>query len=360
MIEINDIEVIGLIKRGMIILLLILPYTGNADMIEKRDHLIGSCYLDENIFIREVKVKDNKHKQEPLLLVHGARVAGIGSFDLPVQGGSLAEDLAQARFDVYIIDLRGYGKSSRPKEMSRPASESKPLVRTPAAIDDLKCAVNQILKWTDSKKINILGWATGGHWAAAYAEQHSDSVNKLIIYNSLYGSVDDHKLLGKGSVFEDKLNPKQFNHSIGGYQLNTKESLFQAWDLSIPMVEKDLWRDPLVANAYAQEAMNSDPESFSHTPPQFRSPTGAMADSFELAIGQKQWQAKHLLMPILVIFSQNDFWSRKADALAIVNEAKQAHLVEIPDGTHFVHLDRAEKGRSLFVSSVVDFLNSDK
>lgn len=65
-------------------------------------------------------------------------------------------------------------------------------------------------------------------------------------------------------------------------------------------------------------------------------------------------------MPILVIFSQNDFWSRKADAVAIVNEAQQAQLVEIPNGTHFVHLDRDKYGRSLFISSVIDFLKSDR
>lgn len=339
-----------------------LANAGNVNMIEKSDHFIKSCYSDENIFIRQVKLKDNHQlaNHEPLLLIHGARVAGIGSFDLPVKGGSLAEDLALAGFEIYIIDLRGYGKSSRPKEMLNAPNESKPLVRTPAAIADINSAVKQILKWTHAQKVNMLGGATGGHWAAAYAEQHNDNVKKLIIYNSLYGAIDNHQLLGKGSVFEDKQHLEEFNHDIGGYQLNTLESLFTAWDSSIPLDNKELWRDPLVANAYAEEAINSDPQSFSHLPPQFRSPMGAMADSFELAIGKKQWQAKHLTMPILVIFSQNDFWSRKADAVAIVNEAQQAQLVEIPNGTHFAHLDRNKYGRSLFTSSVIDFLKSDR
>ena len=354
--------IIKISKLFMIILLFTLSYAGSANMIEKKDQFVNSCHLDGTIFIRQIKLTvNNQHtKQEPLLLIHGARVAGLGSFDLPVKGGSLAEDLAETGFDVYIIDLQGYGKSTRPKEMFNAPNDSKPLVRTSMAIDDISCAVNQILKWTKSQKVNLLGWATGGHWSAAYAEQHHDTVKKLIIYNSLYGAITEHKLLGRGSVFEDKQHPAEFNHAIGGYQFNTKESLFAAWDSSIPLDEKDLWRDPLVAKAYAEEAINSDPESFSHFPPQFRSPTGAMADSFELAIGKKQWQAKHLKMPILVIFSQNDFWSRKEDALAMVKEAKQARLVEIPNGTHFVHLDRDKYGRSLFISSVVDFLNSDK
>ena len=61
-------------------------------------------------------------------------------------------------------------------------------------------------------------------------------------------------------------------------------------------------------------------------------------------------------MPTLVIFSQNDFWSRKEDALAIINEAPNAQLVEIPKATHFVHLDKNEHGRKIFVDNVIDFL----
>lgn len=73
----------------MISLFLTLANAGNANMIEKNDHFIKFCYSDENIFIRQVKLKDNYQQanQEPLLLIHGARVAGIVSFDLPVKGG---------------------------------------------------------------------------------------------------------------------------------------------------------------------------------------------------------------------------------------------------------------------------------
>jgi alpha-beta hydrolase superfamily lysophospholipase len=50
----------------------------------------------------------------PVILLHGARVPGIASFDLPVAGGSLAADLARAGFRVFILDARGYGMSERP------------------------------------------------------------------------------------------------------------------------------------------------------------------------------------------------------------------------------------------------------
>lgn len=345
-------------KIFVIVILSSLCFVSNANMLHKKDDYISSCLNNKQLFIREIKgLANNKAiKPDPLLLIHGARVAGVGSFDLPVEGGSIAEEFAKDGIDVYLLDLSGYGRSSRPPEMSLPAQDSSPLVRTSSAVEDIACAISHITQLSSSKKINLLGWATGGHWVAAYSVKYPDTVNKLIIYNSLYGVSQNHPMLGKGSFLDDPLKSGFLNPQIGGYQLNTKESLFSAWDKSIPFDDKSLWRDPLVAQAYADEALASDSESYTYIPPQFRSPNGAMADSFELAIGKRQWQAKNLTMPTLVIFSQNDFWSRKEDALAIINEAPNARLIEIPEGTHFVHLDRNQHGRQIFIDNILKFI----
>ncbi|ATA23056.1 hypothetical protein BIY26_10430 [Brenneria goodwinii] len=81
-----------------------------------------------------------------------------------------------------------------------------------------------------------------------------------------------------------------------------------------------------------------------------------MADSFELAIGNKQWQASRLTMPVLIIRSERDFWSRPEDADALAQEAPNAQTLTIPAATHFVHLDRDEAGRGRFLSAVSRFL----
>jgi hypothetical protein len=50
------------------------------------------------IAVREVRLTANEpRKSTPIILVHGVRVPGIASFDLPVPGGSLAADLASFR-----------------------------------------------------------------------------------------------------------------------------------------------------------------------------------------------------------------------------------------------------------------------
>src|SRR5262249_44590224 len=79
---------------------------------------------------------------DPLVLLHGARVPGIGSFDLPVPGASLAEDLAvRTGARVYVADARGYGRSDRPAAMSRPPEESGPLSRSFEVVRDVDAVV---------------------------------------------------------------------------------------------------------------------------------------------------------------------------------------------------------------------------
>jgi pimeloyl-ACP methyl ester carboxylesterase len=319
-------------------------------------------YIDlvsgERLFVREVRSPGGPAKiNSAVLLIHGARVPGAASFDLPVPGGSLAADLAAAGHLVYILDLRGYGASSRPSAMEQSPSAAEPLMRTDEAVADISAAVDAISEWSGDRKVSIVGWATGGHWAGAFAARSPQTVDRLVVYNTLYGGANEHETLGKGSPLENPQKPGSFNTSaFGAYRLNSRGSLFTAWDKSIPADDKTSWRNDRVAEAFADAALASDETSASRQPPSFRSPSGAMADSFELAIGKRQWSASALTMPVLVIRSGRDFWSRPEDAQAIVDEAPRAELVTIPEATHFVHLDRPQAGRDTFLTAVTRFL----
>ena len=55
--------------------------------------------------------------ERTLLFVHGATYPAHTSFDLKLDGLSWMEYIAARGYDVYLLDLRGYGKSTRPKEM---------------------------------------------------------------------------------------------------------------------------------------------------------------------------------------------------------------------------------------------------
>ena len=90
-----------------------------VETVERHDFTIES-EPGIQIFVRKVRATASAGSEKaPILLLHGARVPGLGSFDLPVPGGSLAEDLALAGHTAYIIDARGYGGSTRPPENCR-------------------------------------------------------------------------------------------------------------------------------------------------------------------------------------------------------------------------------------------------
>src|SRR3954469_14193265 len=77
-----------------------------------------------------------------LLYVHGATYPASTAFDLKLDGLSWMEYIAQRGYDVYLLDLRGYGKSTRPKEMSEDAGKNPPLVRNDTAIRDIATVVD--------------------------------------------------------------------------------------------------------------------------------------------------------------------------------------------------------------------------
>src|SRR5215472_10691688 len=132
------------------------------------------------LFVRELRSGSGVGGGKSILLVHGARVPGLASFDLPVPGGSFAADLAQLGFDVYVMDVRGYGRSTRPKEMDDPPNSHPPLVRSDEAVRDIAAVVDAIRRRRHVAQVALFGWATGGQWAGYYASLYPDKISALI------------------------------------------------------------------------------------------------------------------------------------------------------------------------------------
>jgi pimeloyl-ACP methyl ester carboxylesterase len=312
------------------------------------------------IFVRELRLQGAAPYGEPLILVHGARVPGLGSFDLPVPGGSLAADLAdRTGRDVYVMDARGYGGSDRPAALNEPPNGNPPQARAFQVVRDIAAVVAEAERRSHSRTVALFGWATGGMWAAYYASLAPEQVGHLITLNALYGGSYRHALLGPGSPESDPAHPDQLNPATGAYSLNSAASLLRSWDQSIPLADRTAWRDPAIAAAYQQAALASDPTSSTRQPPAFRAPMGAIEDSFYQASGRRLFDASSISAHVLLVRSERDFWSRPEDVQAFAHDATHAASVRtlaLPDATHFVHLDRAERGRARLLQAVVAFL----
>jgi pimeloyl-ACP methyl ester carboxylesterase len=63
--------------------------------------------------------------------------------------------------DVYCLDVRGCGRSTRPKQMSEPTQTNPPIARTPDAVKDIAAVLNFILERRSIPQLNLLGWSWG-------------------------------------------------------------------------------------------------------------------------------------------------------------------------------------------------------
>jgi pimeloyl-ACP methyl ester carboxylesterase len=310
--------------------------------------------------VREVRPLPGSRRGEPLILIHGARVPGIASFDLAVPDGSLAADLAiRAARLIYVMDARGYGCSQRPAALYEPVDENRPQVHAYEVARDIAAVVAAVKQRSGSNKVDLFGWATGGMWAAYYAALYPEQVSHLITLNSLYGGSDRHAQLGPGSPVSDPSQPDRLDPKIGAYARNDAKSLLPSWDKSIPISDKAAWRDPTLVAAYQKAALDSDPLSGTQNPPAFRAPMGAIEDSFYQASGRRLFDASSITAQVLVIRSERDFWSRPEDAQAFAHDAVRAasvRIVTLQGATHYVHLDRPQHGRDQLLQEVVSFL----
>jgi pimeloyl-ACP methyl ester carboxylesterase len=291
----------------------------------------------------------------PVLLVHGAGGGGVASFDLPVPGYSLAEDLARAGHPTYVMDVRGWGRSTRPPALAAPPEANPPAVGSDEAVVDIAAAVAAIRARHRGAPVALVGWATGGHWAGMYAAGHPGDVSHLVMLNALYGTPGAWALR---AGLEDPARPGELA-PLGAYSRRDGHSLVGRWEASIPLADKDAWRDPRVAAAYVGAALASDPEAARTDPPRVRVPTGPLRDSYFLAGGTPTWRADAITARVLVVRGSLDFWSRPEDLVALRRELRRAAAVEIfeiPGATHLVHLDRPERGRRALVARLVAWL----
>ena len=144
------------------------------------DYMVDSGDPGIRLFIR------NKHpagmtqfrSQRTVLYVHGATQAASSTFDLSIDGESWMDHIARQGYDVYLVDLRGYGRSTRPPEFNQPATDNPPVVRTDVAVRDVEAAVDFVLAHRKVSSLDLMGWSWGTVLMGRYASQHKDRVHR--------------------------------------------------------------------------------------------------------------------------------------------------------------------------------------
>lgn len=183
----------------------------------------------------------------PVLLLHGARAAGIASFDLDLPGGSLAADLASAGHPVFLMDAHNYRYSSREPAMDLSPDQNGPLTRSDDVVRDIDAVTASILDRRGTGKVAAIGWATGGQWLAHCAATFPTRVSHLALLNSIW------PVAGEWSIGANLGDPERPGETLVGalsaYGYATESALLSRWEDSIPHTPPDTWRDPKIAHS---------------------------------------------------------------------------------------------------------------
>jgi pimeloyl-ACP methyl ester carboxylesterase len=280
-----------------------------------------------------------------VLFVHGATYCSESAFDLPLNGLSWMDYIAQRGWDVYIMDLRGYGLSTRPPEMSKPAAENPPIVNTDVAVKDVSAVVDHILARRGVPRINLLGWSWGTGIMGAYTAQNNSKVERLVLYAPLW--------LFKGAP--------PISAPPRAYRTVTKEAAEKRIRLGVAAEKQkellpDAWFD-----AWWEAAVKPDPVGAGQNPQVVRAPNGVLEDAQKYwMVGKPHYDPASITVPTLVVGAEwdADLPPYMADAIfANLKNTPVKRMVRIGEGTHSIVV---EKNRLQLFREVQLFLEEPK
>jgi pimeloyl-ACP methyl ester carboxylesterase len=329
---------------------------GHAGVV-KQDYFIDAVDPGIKLFVRSKMPEGQKSFTDSnvVLFIHGATYPSTPDFDLQYKDYSWAEWMVNKGYVVYMFDKRNYGYSTREKAMGEPAAGNKPVSRSYLVIRDIGAVVDHIRKKHGVNKVTLIGWSWGAMTAGYYASLHSEKIGKLVMYAPAYAFAL-HTNLGPGSGLQNKRKPTEFNYGVGAYRLGSKAANDGRWDGEIPVADKDSYREQGVRDAFALEALKTDPTSESRNPPSLRAPNGVLEDTFMQATGRRIWNASSIYVPTLVIAGEFDTWSFPEDRDSLMRDLTNAPVkkhVLIRNATHFVLF---EKARFEFFNEILNFL----
>jgi pimeloyl-ACP methyl ester carboxylesterase len=280
--------------------------------------------------------------ERTLLFVHGATYPAHTAFDLQLGGQSWMDYIAARGFDVYLVDLRGYGKSTRPAEMDKPAAENQPIVRGDVAVRDIGTAVDFILQRRNLKKLNLLGWSWGTSLMASYAAENPAKVERLALYAPVW--------------IRQTASLDQTNGPLGAYRTVTREQAQQRWLTGVPEDKKATLIPKGWFDAWADATFATDAWGQKQSPAVLRAPNGVVQDGAEYwSAGKPYWDPNKVTMPVLLIHAE---WDRDTPAymaqtlFPLLVNAPMKRYVQLGEGTHTIIM---EKNRMQLFRAVQSF-----
>jgi pimeloyl-ACP methyl ester carboxylesterase len=294
------------------------------------DYMIESGDPGIRLFVRNKHPAGMSHfgSERTVLYVHGSSQASECTFDLKIDNESWMDYIAGRGYDVYLLDLRGYGRSTKPPEFAKPADDNAPMVRTEVAARDVAAAVDSILQRRRLSGLDLIGWSWGTALMGRYAAEHKDKVHRLVLYAPVW-------------LHEPPSTPAP---KLGAYRTWTMDNVRKGVQTGAPESKKDQLLSPDVFAAWSACEIATDPEGATQSPPRVRTPNGYYADEQDyLMAGKPLWEPAEIAAPALVVVGDWDGVQPPSRAETVFNRlvnTPERRLVQIGEATHLVLLER--------------------
>lgn len=298
--------------------------------ITTTDHRIESSQAGLQLFVRNKHLQgvDKFSSAETVLFVHGATYPSTVTFDYAMDGESWMDIMAGAGFNIWCVDLLGYGASDRPGELSAPAEDNPPVVDTEHAVADVTKVVDFILGQHGLPRMALIGYSWGTMICGSYAGQQPDKVERLVLYGAAW--------LGTGRSITTGTPP-------GAYRLVAAEAVAARWCIELDEGQIASLATPAHMAAWADAAIATDPEASRHDPPLLRAPAGVVKDVLANNANQTPpYDPGAIRAPTMVVVGEWDRETRPEhgrEVFARLSNTAERRYVMVGGATHSMLLE---------------------
>ena len=281
----------------------------------------------------------NKRPEDPhhfspgrtLMMMHGATFPSASLFDVALGGASFMDVLAGAGYDVWAVDARGYGGSTRPPEMSRSPEDAAPLTPARAAVADLDAAIDFVRQHRGVERLAVLGMSWGATVAGALASELGERIGKLVLVTPLW--------LSKTPL---RIDP---GGRLGAYRLVDPQAYGTAWRAAAPEHARQALIPDGWFESWVRATLATDPDSAAGG--KVRAPSGAVQDLRDhWTINKPLYDPAAIACPVLVVCAEWDVdvrFDMAHDLFVRLTGTPYKRLVEIGAATHMVLMERNRK-----------------
>ncbi|HGM6859285.1 TPA: alpha/beta hydrolase [Serratia rubidaea] len=298
--------------------------------------------------IRKCPDKNRSYDESnTLLMVHGATYSSGSLYDTPVAGKSFMDHLADAGFDVYAVDVRGYGGSTRPQEMAEPALPGLPLGRTETALRDFTYAADFLLRTRQLKRLNIFGMSWGGTIAATYTAKNNEKVRRLGLLAPQWLS--------------NKPVPIDSGEALGAWRIVNMHAAQRHWLSGAPADKRDGLIPEGAFDAWVAHTLAAEPDAELRADTSFKSGNGPIQDIREYWRADKPYyRPEDIRVPVILMHGEWDIdvpidlmqaWFLRATG------SPEKRWLEIGEATHMLVL---EKNRLAAIHALTDFMSASR